>query len=60
VARSATGGYADLVLRQSRSESRSSPLGDECVSQEQRQTFKSRLLRYDGTRYRLSKGGTAD
>lgn len=53
-------GYADLVLRQARSESRSSPLGDECVSQAQRQTFKSRLLRYDGTRYRLAKGTAPD
>lgn len=56
----AAGGYADLVLRQARSESRSSPLGDECVAQDQRQTFKSRLLRYDGTRYRLAKGAAPD
>lgn len=60
VVRAGAGGYADLVLRQARSESRSSPLGDECVSQEQRQTFKSRLLRYDGTRYRLTKGAAPD
>lgn len=60
VARSGTGGYADLVLRQARSESRSSPLGDECVTQAQRQTFKTRLLRYDGTRYRLAKGAAAE
>jgi len=56
VARGSTGGYADLLLHQARSESRSSPLGDECVTQAQRQTFKSRVLRYDGTRYRLAKG----
>ncbi|MGO4390971.1 hypothetical protein AB4Z46_06395 [Variovorax sp. M-6] len=60
VARASSSGYADLILRQARSDSRSSPLGDECVTQERPQAFKSRLLRFDGTRYRLAKGAAPD
>jgi hypothetical protein len=52
VERAAAGGHAELVLRQSRSIERSSPMGDECVSQSERQSLKPRVLRYDGTRYR--------
>jgi hypothetical protein len=56
VARSTSNGYADLVLRQSRSASRTMPQGEECTTQEQPATFKSRLLRFDGKEYRSSKG----
>lgn len=59
VARGAAGGYADLILHQARSEIRSSPEGDECATHAQRQTFKSRVLRFDGTRYRMIKGTAA-
>lgn len=55
VARASTGGWADLLLRQTRSDSRSGPLGDECITQQQPQTYKSRVLRFDGSRYRLTK-----
>lgn len=60
VARSMSNGYADLVLRQSRSASRSSLQGEDCVSQDRPATFKSRLLRFDGKEYRLSKGSAPD
>jgi hypothetical protein len=59
VMRSTSNGLADLMLRQTRTESRSSLQGDECVSQERPTTFKSTLLRYDGTVYRATKRGKA-
>ncbi|RZL92260.1 MAG: hypothetical protein EOP82_10605 [Variovorax sp.] len=60
VARSTSNGYADLVLRQTRSRSRSIAEGDECVTQERPATFTSTMLRYDGARYLPSKGSAAD
>ncbi|MGJ7508885.1 hypothetical protein [Variovorax sp. GT1P44] len=47
-------GYADLILREARSESRSAPQGDECLTHELKPTFKSTVLRYDGSGYRTS------
>lgn len=47
-------GYADLILREARSESRSTPQGDECMTHERPATFKSTVLRYDGSGYRTS------
>jgi hypothetical protein len=56
VARGSThSGYADLILRESRSRSRSTPQGEECTTHEQAPTFKSTVLRYDGAGYRTSK-----
>jgi len=56
VARGSThSGYADLILRESRSRSRSTPQGEECATHEQAPTFKSTVLRYDGAVYRTSK-----
>ena len=52
VARSTSNGYADLLLRQTRTQSRSTPQGEECVTQERPAKFTSMMLRYDGTRYR--------
>jgi hypothetical protein len=52
---SAHNGYADLILREARSQSRSAPQGDECITHERPQTFNSTVLRYDGSGYRTSK-----
>ncbi|MBT2321259.1 hypothetical protein J7E62_02650 [Variovorax paradoxus] len=60
IAHSASNGYADLLLRQTRSESRSSAQGDECVTQERPAKFASMTLRYDGSSYRASKGAASD
>ena len=56
VARSTSNGYVDLVLRQSRSASRSMLQGEDCTTREQPAVFQSRLLRFDGKEYRSSKG----
>jgi hypothetical protein len=60
VARSVSNGWADLMLHQSHSDSRSLLQGEECVTQEQPGSFKSRLLRFDGKEYRAAKGAAAD
>lgn len=60
VARSTSNGYADLLLRQTRTESRSTAQADECVTQERPATFSSRMLRYDGAAYRAAKGPASD
>jgi hypothetical protein len=60
IARSTSNGYADLLLRQTRTQTRSSPQGEECVTQEQPARFTSMTLRYDGTTYRSSKGAASD
>lgn len=60
IARSTSDGYADLLLRQTRTETRSSAQGDECVTQERLAKFSSRMLRYDGTAYRAAKGPASD
>ncbi|VTU28445.1 hypothetical protein H6CHR_02989 [Variovorax sp. PBL-H6] len=60
IARSTSNAYADLLLRQTRTETRSSAQGDECVTQERPAKFSSRMLRYDGTAYRPAKGPTPD
>jgi hypothetical protein len=52
VMHTASNGFADLMLRQTRSRNRSALQADECVSQESPATIKSSLLRYDGTLYR--------
>ena len=60
IARSTSHGWADLLLRQTRTETRSSSQGDECVTHERPAKFSSRTLRYDGTAaYRAAKGGPA-
>ncbi|WP_238136919.1 hypothetical protein [Variovorax sp. JS1663] len=60
VARSTSQGYADLLLRQSRSETVSSAQGEACVTQERAATFNTQTLRYDGTVYRAARGSTPD
>jgi hypothetical protein len=60
IARSTSHGYADLLLRQTRTQSRSTPQGEECVTQERPAKFTSMTLRYDGTIYRASKGAASD
>jgi hypothetical protein len=60
IARSTSNGYADLLLRQSRTETRSSAQGDECVTQERPAKFSSQMLHYDGTVYRTAKGPASD
>jgi hypothetical protein len=55
LAHSASEGLADLSVRETRTESHSVLQGEECVTQEKPARFKSALLRYDGTRYRLAK-----
>jgi hypothetical protein len=59
IARSTSHGWADLLLRQTRTETRSSSQGDECVTHERPAKFSSRTLRYDGAAYRAAKGGPA-
>ncbi|MGJ7579273.1 hypothetical protein ACSFA3_03725 [Variovorax sp. RHLX14] len=53
IARTTTNGYADLMLRQTGSNSRSSLVGEECVTRERPATFKSTSLHFDGERYRI-------
>jgi hypothetical protein len=60
IARSTSNGYADLLLRQTRTRTRSSPQGEECVTQERPAKFTSTILRYDGTIYRSSKAAASD
>lgn len=60
VARGTRPGYADLLLRQSRSETVSSASGGECITQERPATFGMQTLRYDGTAYRAAKGSAPD
>jgi len=60
VARVSSNGLAELLLRQSRSESRSAQQGEECVMQESPTTYSTRLLRYDGKEYRKAKGAAPD
>jgi hypothetical protein len=60
VARSTSNGYADLVLRRARSQRRSSPQGDECVTQERPAKLTSTTLHYDGRSYRTSKDTASD
>jgi hypothetical protein len=59
VARSTSHGWADLLLRRTRTETRSSSQGDECVTHERPAKFSSQTLRYDGTAYRAAKGRSA-
>jgi hypothetical protein len=60
IARSTSHGYADLLLRQTRTDTRSTAQGEECVTQERPAKFSSQALRYDGTAYRAAKGPAAD
>jgi hypothetical protein len=60
IARSTSNGYADLLLRQSRTETRSRSQGDECVTQERPAKFSSQMLHYDGTVYRAARGPASD
>jgi hypothetical protein len=60
IARSTSNGYADLLLRQTRTEARSTAQADECVTQERSAKFSSRMLRYDGAAYRAAKGPASD
>jgi hypothetical protein len=60
VARTTSNGYADLLLRQTRSDTVSLAQGEECVTHERPARFASSTLQFDGTRYRVPKGVTAD
>lgn len=60
IARTTTNGYADLMLRQTGSNSRSSLAGEECVTRERPATFKSTSLHFDGTRYQVRKALKTD
>lgn len=60
VARSTSNGFADLLLRQTRSEIRSTAQGGECVTHEQPARFTSTMLRYDGKQYRRTKETSSD
>jgi hypothetical protein len=60
IARSTSHGYADLLLRQTRTETRSSAQGEDCVTHERPAKFSSQMLRYDGTVYRAAKGTASD
>ncbi|WP_077002939.1 hypothetical protein [Variovorax sp. KK3] len=60
VARASGKGYADLQLRQSRSESLSSAQGGQCITDERPATFATQTFRYDGSAYRAAKGSTPD
>jgi hypothetical protein len=60
IARSTSNGYADLLLRQTRTQSRSMPQGEECVTHERPAKFTSMTLRYDGMIYRSAKGTASD
>jgi len=60
IAHTESAGFADLTLRQTRSETRSSLQGEGCVTQEQPATFRSILLRYDGSVYRISRRPAVD
>jgi hypothetical protein len=53
--RSSSNGYADLILRQSRTDSRSIRQGEECVTQEQPGSYQSKTLRFDGRQYKAAK-----
>lgn len=53
-----TNGYADLVLRQTISETRSSVQDNECVTTEEPARFAATTLRYDGKAYRSSSAAT--
>ena len=56
VVRGATShGYADLLLRQNRRQSRSTLQGDECLTRKRKETFTSTTLHFDGTVYRAAK-----
>lgn len=60
VLRSESNGYADLQLRQTRSQSRSLQQGEDCVTREQPATFTTATLHFEGTGYRVPKGFNAD
>jgi hypothetical protein len=60
ISRSTSNGYADLLLHQTRTETRSSAQGEECVTQELPSKSSSRMLRYDGAAYRAAKGPGSD
>ncbi|MDM0072921.1 hypothetical protein QTH90_00910 [Variovorax sp. J2P1-59] len=61
VARGSThSGYADLILREAQSKSRSALQGEECATHERAPTFKATVLRYDGAGYRASKAVASD
>lgn len=55
IARTTSNGYADLVLHQTRSGTRSIAQGDEGITQERPAKFGSKTLRFDGTAYRASE-----
>lgn len=51
-------GYADLQLRQTRSESVSTPQGEECMTREKPVSFRTSVLHFDGKTYRAPTGIT--
>lgn len=60
IARSSSNGLADLVLRQSESDTRSVRQGDDCQTQEEPGSYQTKLLHFDGKEYRAAKRGSAD
>lgn len=58
VLRSTSNGYADLQLRQTRSESVSESQGEECMTREKPASFHAALLHFDGKIYRAPAGVT--
>lgn len=58
--RTTSNGYADLMLRQALTDTRSIRQGDDCVTQEAPGSYGSKLLRYDGREYRVTKGAATD
>lgn len=58
VLRSTSTGYADLQVRQTRSETVSAPQGEECVTRERPASFRTSVLHFDGKSYRAPSGVT--
>ncbi|MGI4777000.1 MAG: hypothetical protein ACRYGA_02585 [Janthinobacterium lividum] len=59
-ARATTNGYADLTLRRTGSNSRSTSMGEECVTREKPANFKSTSLHFDGAKYRIPREPKTD
>ncbi len=55
ISRTATNGYSDLMLRQTGANSRTTSVGEECITRERPATFKTISLHYDGEKYRIPK-----
>jgi hypothetical protein len=60
LSRATSNGFADLVLRQTRTESLSALLNEECVTHERPARFATKTLRFDGTSYLVPNGAKGD